>query len=81
MDIQEKRAELIRYFKDKLREQTLAVKEMDESQRDLLELQMQKTTFSLILLEEGQTVFNDEKVELTDTRIEMMYRNYFENPS
>ncbi len=40
-------------------------------------MQMEKTHFSLMLMEDGNTVFNGEKVELTDTRIEMMYQNYF----
>ena len=79
MNNEEKRAELISYFRDKLRDQTLSIKEADESQQELIELQMQKTTFSLLLLEDGQTVLNDEKIELTDKRIEMMYRSYIED--
>jgi len=80
MNLEEKRAELIGYFREKLREQTLAAKEADESQQELVELQMQKTSFSLLLLEDGQTVFNGQKIELTDSRIELMYRNYIEHP-
>lgn len=80
MDVQQKRAELITYFRDKLREQTMAARETDESQQELVELQMQKTSFSLILLEDGQTELNGVKVDLTDSKIELMYRNYIENP-
>ncbi len=81
MNVQEKRTELISFLRQTLRDQAEAIKEADESMKELMELQMEKTTFSLLLLEEGNTVFNEEKVELTDTRIEMMYRNYIENPT
>ena len=81
MNVQEKRTELISFLRQTLLDQTEAIKEADESMKELMELQMEKTTFSLLLLEDGNTVFNGQKVELTDTRIEMMYRNYIENPS
>jgi len=81
MNVQEKRDELIRFLRQTLLDQTEALKEADESMKELMELQMEKTTFSLLLLEDGNTVFNGEKVELNDTKIEMMYRNYIENPS
>lgn len=80
MNVQEKRDELIRFFREKLRDQTEEIKTVDESQKELLELEMQKTTFSLLLLEDGNTVFNDEKIDLSDTKIELMYRNYIEHP-
>lgn len=80
MDHQEKRAELITYFRDKLRDQTMVAREADESQQELAELQMQKTSFSLILLEDGQTELNGEKVDLTDAKIDLMYKNYIEQP-
>ncbi len=81
MNFQEKRTELISFLRQTLLDQTEAIKEADESMKDLMELQMEKTTFSLLLLEDGNTVFNGVKVELNDTKIEMMYRNYIENPS
>jgi hypothetical protein len=81
MNVQEKRTELIRFLRQTLLDQTEAIKETDESMRELRELQMEKTTFSLLLLEDGNTIFNGEKVELNDTKIEMMYRNYIENPT
>lgn len=76
MDYEEKRAELISLFKDKLRELTLSAMEADEDQKEIIELSMQKISFNLILLEEGQTVLNDNKIELTDRRIDMMYDYY-----
>jgi hypothetical protein len=81
MNVQEKRTELIRFLRQTLLDQTAAIKEADESMKELMELQMEKTTFSLLLVEDGNTVFNGEKVELNDTKIEMMYRNYIEFPS
>ncbi|MBT4267372.1 MAG: hypothetical protein HOK67_08515 [Deltaproteobacteria bacterium] len=81
MNTQEKREELIRFFRQTLLDQTEAIKEADESLKELLELQMEKTTFSLLLMEDGHTVFNGEKVELTDARIEMLYRGHIENPT
>jgi len=80
MNLEEKRGELISYFREQLRDKTAEAKAADESQRELIELQLQKITFSLLLLEDGQTVFNGEKIELNDTKIEMMYRNYIEDP-
>lgn len=80
MNNEEKRGALISYFRDKLREKTMEAKEADESQRELVELQLQKITFSLLLLEDGQTVLNDEKIDLTDSKIELMYKNYIETP-
>lgn len=80
MNHEEKRAELISLFRDKLRELTLSAKDADEDEKEVIELAMQKVTFNLLLLEDGQTVLNDEKIELTDSRIDMMYRFYSENP-
>jgi hypothetical protein len=80
MNLEEKRGELISYFREQLRDKTAEAKAADESQRELIELQLQKITFSLLLMEDGQTVFNGEKIELNDTKIEMMYRNYLEDP-
>ncbi len=80
MNTQEKRAALIRFFRQTLLDQTEAVKEADESLKELLELQMEKTTFSLLLMEDGNTVFNGVKVELNDAKIEMMYYSHIENP-
>ncbi len=80
MNLEEKRGELISYFREQLRDKTTEAKEADETQRELIELQLQKITFSLLLLEDGQTVFNGEKIELNDTKIEMMYRNYIDDP-
>ncbi len=77
MNLKEKRKDLVEYFKQTLLDQTEAHKGADESQKELLEQLMEKTLFSLTLMEEGSTVFNGEKVELSDTKIEMMYRNYF----
>ncbi len=81
MNVKEKRKKLIEFFRQTLLDQAEAYREADESQRELLELQMEKTEFSLMLMEDGNTIFKGEKVELSDIRIEMMYRNYFENPA
>ena len=81
MNLREKREELIKYFRQTLLDQTEELKEADESQKELIESLMEKTMFSLMLMEDGSAVFNGEKVQLNDTKIELMYRNYFENPS
>jgi hypothetical protein len=80
MNLQAKRQALIEWFRDQLRDQTAELEAADESQQELMEEAMEKTLFSLSLLEDGRTVFNGEEIHLNDTKIEMMYRNYIENP-
>ena len=77
MNLREKRRDLISYFEQTLRDQTEAYKDADESQKELLESLIEKTKFSLTLMEEGSAVFNGVKAELNDRKIEMMYHNYF----
>jgi len=80
MNVQEKKSELIKLFTDKFHDQTIAKDEVAESQKELLEQELEKTIFSLRLLQDGNTLFRGEKIDLTDSKIEMMYRNYIENP-
>ena len=81
MNVKEKRTKLIEFFRQTLLDQTKTFKDADENEKEMLDLQMEKTKFSLMLMEEGSTVLNGEKAELSDTKIEMMYRNYFEDPA
>jgi len=78
MDLQQKRAALIEYFKDKLRLETDELKEADDSQKELVEEEMEKTLFSLSLLEDGRTVYNGETIDLTEAKIEMMAKAYLQ---
>lgn len=79
MNLREKRRDLISYFQQTLQDQKESYKDADESQRELIEAMIEKTQFSLTLMEEGSTIFNGVKVELNDRKIEMMYNNYFGN--
>lgn len=81
MDIKEKREALVGYFRQTLLDQAEQYKEADETQKELIDTMMEKTKFSLVLMEEGSAEFNGVKTELSDKKIEMMYYNYFENPS
>ncbi len=77
MNLREKRRDLISYFKQTLLDHKEAYQDAEENQKELLESLIEKTQFSLTLMEEGNAVFNGVKVELNDRKIEMMYRNYF----
>ncbi len=80
MNVQEKKDELIKLFKATFHDQEVAKDEAAEGQKELLEQELEKTIFTLRLLEDGNTVFRGEKIDLTDAKIEMMYRNYIEYP-
>ncbi len=79
MDVKEKREELVKFFRQQLINQTEELKTVDESQKELVEAQMEKTYFSLQLMEEGSVEHNGQKIELTDKRVELMFKNYFQS--